>query len=190
MALLVPATVLAIFAGWQGAPDTKSSGDVIFAPTGSERLVEKRIVRELRAARKKVVAAIYQFTSKDVAEALIAAKHRGVDVRVLVDGWQASNARGVWGEALRMLADARVSIKRVHPAGAKEEGTSEALRAKFHHKFMVIDGERVMTGSYNWTVLADEENYENLVILSSRSLATQFGQEFEKIWKDGKIAVE
>ena len=37
-----------------------------------------------------------------------------------------------------------------------------------HHKFAILDGQTAITGSYNWTVESDEENFENLVILHDK----------------------
>jgi phosphatidylserine/phosphatidylglycerophosphate/cardiolipin synthase-like enzyme len=51
-----------------------------------------------------------------------------------------------------------------------------------HHKFMVIDGEIVVTGSYNWSAAAEERNDENLVVIRDRGVAGAFEREFERIW--------
>jgi phosphatidylserine/phosphatidylglycerophosphate/cardiolipin synthase-like enzyme len=51
-----------------------------------------------------------------------------------------------------------------------------------HHKFMVIDGEIVVTGSYNWSAAAEERNDENLVVIRDRGVAEAFEREFERIW--------
>jgi phosphatidylserine/phosphatidylglycerophosphate/cardiolipin synthase-like enzyme len=50
----------------------------------------------------------------------------------------------------------------------------------------VIDGDRVITGSYNWTKNASEGNDENLVIISSASLAAQYDEEFWEIFNNGE----
>lgn len=163
----------------------KNGVDVLFAPTGDDRLIQKRLVREISSAKRRISVAIYQFTSRDVAQALANAKRKGVDVRVLVDGVQAEKMEGPWAEALEILEAAKVPIRRVVVPG--DRGKSEAMRPKFHHKFAVIDNDRVITGSYNWTVLADEENHENLIILGGTQVAARFQEQFEKIWKDEKL---
>lgn len=183
--LAVLAAVLVAAVGM--APDPGNGTEVLFAPTGNERLIQKRIVRELAAAKKKVVVAIYQFTSKDIAAALVHAKRRGVDVRILIDSTQAGKLEGSWGEALQSIEEAKIPIRRITPEGRNKDHKFEAMRPKFHHKFCVIDGEKVLTGSYNWTILADEDNHENLVVLSGAAVAARFGDQFEKIWKDERI---
>ena len=52
-----------------------------------------------------------------------------------------------------------------------------------HHKFMVVDGRRLATGSYNWTASAENWNRENLLVFDSPGLASKFLDEFRAIWK-------
>lgn len=164
------------------AQDRRTVADVLFSPTGSARLLERRISQELATARRRVVVAVYQFTSKPLAEALAQAKRRGVEVQVLVDGSQASNKLF----PIETLLAAGIPVRTVWPDGRKGGG-GEMFRPKFHHKYCVIDGERVITGSFNWTVLADESNHENLVIIADRGIAGQYVEQFDRIWKDTRI---
>lgn len=164
------------------AQDRKPVADVLFSPTGNARLMERRISQELATARRRVVVAMYQFTSKTLAEALAQAKRRGVEVQILVDGSQGSNKLF----PIETLLAAGIPIRKVWPDGRKS-GRPEMFRPKFHHKYCVIDGERVITGSFNWTVLADESNHENLVILPDRGIAGRYLELFDKVWKDTRI---
>jgi len=181
--LAVPAALVAfaVAASWGG-----ESVDVLFAPTGDKQLLQREVAESIGSARKSVRVAIYQFTSRRIAEALAASKRRGVDVRVLVDASQAGQDRR-YEEALQILRDAKVPLRRVRPAGSSGRDASDAFRAKFHHKFCVVDDARVLTGSYNYTVLADEENHENLVLITSRPVALKYARRFEEIWEDEDI---
>jgi len=53
-----------------------------------------------------------------------------------------------------------------------------------HHKFIVVDGKRVLTGSYNWSRNAYEDNYnwDNAVLITNRTVAESFQLEFEYLW--------
>ena len=53
-----------------------------------------------------------------------------------------------------------------------------------HHKFIVVDGKRVLTGSYNWSRNAYEDNYnwDNAVLVTNRTVAESFQLEFEYLW--------
>jgi len=64
-----------------------ASFDVGFSPGGTAlAVVEKAIT----AAKSEILMACYEFTSRDIAEALEAAAHRGVKVRIVAD-WKASH---------------------------------------------------------------------------------------------------
>lgn len=56
-----------------------------------------------------------------------------------------------------------------------------------HHKFCVIDGEKLITGSYNWTYYAETRNKENIVITDDPNLVASFKQEFKYLFN--KISV-
>ncbi len=166
--------------------DKRASVEVLFAPTGDKRILQNRIADEIGAAKKDIVVAMYQFTSTDIAEALVRAKKRGIDVRVLIDGCQEASS-GRFDDAIDALEKGGVTVRRVFADGNKKKGKNDSTRTRFHHKFCVIDGERVITGSYNWTVQGDVENHENLLILSGKTTAATYAARFEEIWKDDRI---
>lgn len=53
-----------------------------------------------------------------------------------------------------------------------------------HHKMAVIDGNLVVSGSYNWTNGGTSKNDENLLVLDD--VAPVFGAEFERLWGAAK----
>lgn len=54
--------------------------------------------------------------------------------------------------------------------------------AKLHHKVGIIDGERVILGSYNWTLSANDDNDENTLIVKNRAIAAMFTEAFNELW--------
>lgn len=63
--------------------------------------------------------------------------------------------------------------------------------ALLHHKSAVVNGETLVTGSYNWSNYAETKNLENVMIVSGpedRKLITDFEAEFDAIWNDPNIA--
>jgi len=52
-----------------------------------------------------------------------------------------------------------------------------------HNKVMIVDGETVITGSFNFTKAAEEKNAENLLVIRDRKLAelyTKNWQEYDR----------
>src|ERR1700722_12866484 len=106
--------------------------EVAFSPDrGATELVVKTIVE----ARQSVRVAAYSFTSKPIAQALLDAKKRGIDVRVVVDK---SNATARY-TAATFLANQGVPVR------------VDYRYAIMHDKFIVMDGETLETGSFNFT---------------------------------------
>jgi len=119
------------------------------------------------SARETIDIAIYSFTDDDLGKAVVRAFRRGVRVRVIMDTSQ-PKARG--GE-YRRLTQAGI------PVLVEEEP------GLMHHKFMVIDGETVVTGSYNWSAAADDRNFENAIVVRDPEVARAFTEEFERLWE-------
>ncbi len=142
--------------------------DVGFSPGGTAlALVEKAI----GVAKSEILVAAYEFTSRDVAEALEAAAHRGVKVRIVAD-WKAAQDRF---SQVPVLQAAGIPVR------------LDRLYAIMHNKFLVIDGESVETGSFNYTTAADRHNAENaLVLWNVPQLAGQYAAEWERLWTESK----
>jgi phosphatidylserine/phosphatidylglycerophosphate/cardiolipin synthase-like enzyme len=119
---------------------------IFFSPHGG---CQDEIVKQLAVAKHQIRVEAYAFTSTKIADALVAASVRGLDVRVIVDSsWKTASSKVVpllIAAGIQVLSDAK------HPI--------------FHDKVIVIDSDRVFTGSYNFTGQA-ETNAENLVELS------------------------
>jgi phosphatidylserine/phosphatidylglycerophosphate/cardiolipin synthase-like enzyme len=56
-------------------------------------------------------------------------------------------------------------------------------RYTMHHKFFVVDGQIVVTGSYNFSNAAEKDNNENVLILHNPDIAAQYTQEFLRVWQ-------
>lgn len=59
-----------------------ASADVYFSPRGAAR---QRLLQAIRESRASIDVAVYNFTAAELAQALFAARHRGVRVRVILD---------------------------------------------------------------------------------------------------------
>lgn len=165
--LLAAVTFLACFAVI--VPSTSFPAEVHFSP---DEGIRRHLLHAIRESGQQIDVAVYQITSVDLAQALTAAKHRGVRVRVLTD--QEKAAAG--GPAMRILREKGVEVRSL--------GVSE--QSLMHHKFAVFDNRVVATGSYNWTNTAERANYENLVLFDDRDVVARFTREFQRLWQNAK----
>ena len=154
--------------------------EVYFSPQGGAEVALEKLLDE---ARQDIRAALYFFTNRTLAAALLRAHKRGVKIQVIIDGNDESDySKGYY---LRQRG-VDVRYARGLPKEAKKRKKSKYRVKKFglmHHKFMVVDDKMVATGSYNWTASAEKWNRENLLIIKSSSLARKYTAEFKKILK-------
>lgn len=169
LSCLMPAmTFAAMPATVAGVHDVYVSGDikVAFSPDGG---ITGMIVNEINNATKSVYVQAYSFTSPDIANALIAAKNRGLDVAVIVDK---SQETANYTEADDLTA-----------AGVPVH-TDKAF-AIAHSKIMVVDGSDVITGSFNFTRAAEMNNAENCLILKdSKDMAALYMDNWYWRWDE------
>ncbi|MBT3379222.1 MAG: DUF1669 domain-containing protein [Lentisphaerae bacterium] len=130
---------------------------------------EEITLREIRKARKRIRAAVYSLTSNYVVDALVAARKRGVDVKVKIDRHQSEEAAAT--TLVNRLRKAQISV---HTIGMPSYYS-------MHNKFLVIDGKTVITGSYNFTIAAARANWENIVRIRSSLIADDFVREWDAL---------
>ncbi|MGV3741626.1 MAG: phospholipase D-like domain-containing protein [Burkholderiaceae bacterium] len=126
--------------------------------------IEEIIKASIDQAQQQVYVQAYLLTNKKIAGALIAAKRRGADVRVLAD---ARRHADVPSSRLAELASAGVGVW-------LETGYENA-----HNKIIIIDAvmphATVITGSFNFTWTAKHRNAENvLVVRNNPSVAAKY----------------
>jgi phosphatidylserine/phosphatidylglycerophosphate/cardiolipin synthase-like enzyme len=93
------------------------------------------IVQTLDLAKSSIQAQAYSFTSAPIAKALLDAHKRGVQVQVILDKSQRSDKYS----SADFLANQGVPV------------VIDANHAIAHNKIIIIDGETVLTGSFNFT---------------------------------------
>lgn len=131
---------------------------------------EELLLAQIGAARSEILMAAYSITRRNIVQALIAAAERGVKIRVKYDAEQAEY------EGMR---EAIVALRKRKIKCAEIRMSEE--HASMHDKFVVIDREQVLTGSYNFTTPASEMNYENLVRIAVPAIAVEFAKAFDAI---------
>ncbi len=121
----------------------------------------------VNSAEESVYFLAFSLTSDELAAALIAADARGVEVRGVLDAGQAASNQGGEYAALRAAG-----------IGVRLDGEVGSM----HNKILIIDGEIVVTGSYNFSANAEDNNDENTLIIHDADLAREFTAEFWRIW--------
>lgn len=142
----------------------KSTGtiDVFYSPNGG---ATEAIVNEINNAKQEILIQAYSFTSKPIAKALIDANKREIKIEVVLDK---SQIYGKYSPAV-FLAHAGI------PTFIDDK------HAIAHNKIMIIDRSTLITGSFNFTRAAEENNAENLLIIKgNKPLVNRYTRNFEE----------
>jgi len=150
------------------AADPLATPHVFFSPKGG---CTKAITEAIGQAKRSILVQAYSFTSYPIAEALIDAKKRGVNVEAILDKGQIHEKKTKLG----LLAKGGVITY------------LDGAHAIAHNKVMIIDGETVITGSFNFTTAAEEKNAENLLILDDVVLAAEYTSNWQIHQKHSKL---
>lgn len=120
---------------------------VCFTP--GEKCTEQ-IISTIDQSKKSILVQAYTFTSKPITESLIKAKNWGVDVRVILDKTQIHSKYSVINELFKQEIPIWIDLK---PAIS-------------HNKIIIIDNQKIITGSFNFTSAVESRNAENLLIIT------------------------
>src|SRR5258708_3530135 len=130
-------TLLAFAAGLPTQAASTPKIEAFFSPSGG---CTEAVTKALDRATNTVLVQAYSFTSAPIAKALVDAHKRGVKIMVILDKSQRTEKYS--------------SADFVAHAGI--ETFIDAKHAIAHNKVMVIDGYKVITGSFNFTKAAEE----------------------------------
>ncbi|HEV2690176.1 MAG TPA: phospholipase D family protein [Bryobacteraceae bacterium] len=145
-------------------PQSDANVACYFSPKGG---CTDALIEQINAAGQTIEVQAYSFTSKPIGSALVAAARRGVRVSVVLDAGLASENR----REASYLAHEGVPVR------------LDARHAIAHNKVILIDNRTIITGSFNFTHAAEEENAENLLIVHDRpGIQSAYEDNFRVHW--------
>ncbi len=138
---------------------------VYFSPT--DKVITDKIIPLINNAHKYIYIPAFVITHKRFTQALINAKARGVDVRVILDATNARNQHTTH-ETLRKN---NILVKTENYAG------------KMHAKSIIIDDNYLVIGSMNFSKSGENRNDENVLIIENPYLTKYYKDFFNYLWK-------
>ncbi len=121
----------------------------------------------LERAQRTVDICVFTITDDRISDAIVATYKRGVTLRVISDGEKAEDL----GSDLERFMQVGIEVAFDHS------------RYHMHHKFALFDRNITLTGSYNWTRGAADQNAENILVTHDSRIADRFQEEFDRLWK-------
>lgn len=149
--------------------------------------LEQKIIDLINTSTTTLYMAVYDLDLPGIANAMVSAKERGVDVRFITDE---DNTGGDNQVAQNLLNQGNV------PWIDDTENGSAGSKIQ-HNKFIIVDGKKVLSGSTNFTQsgihgdlnssgnLTNEGNDNHIVIIDSVQLASVYTTQFNVMWGDG-----
>lgn len=129
------------------------------------------IRQHVRHARRQLDICVFTVSDDRLSSEILAAHRRGVAVRLITDNDKELDT----GSDVGRLRDAGVSV------------AVDRTSAHMHHKFVLVDQEWLLNGSFNWTRSASDNNEENLVASNDPELLRQFERRFDSLW--GRLSI-
>ena len=149
---------------------------------------------QLQGVRRRLDLSLFVFSAQNLADTLARLRQQGVQLRLLDDPGFASRS---YSEVLDLLgvqlSDHRCRVEadnRVWQQPIEGAGSPRLVRGdKLHHKLAILDGRRVISGSFNWSPSASFNNDETLLRIDSPQLAAHFEREMARLWRGAELGV-
>lgn len=121
-------------------------------------------------AQQTVRFCMFRLDHEQVVAALLRAHDRGVQVRVVTDQ---DHDLAPWAESFRRLQQRGIEVRADHTG----------LETVLHHKFAVLDGQKVWTGDWNAHTADSDKACHTALLIASKNLARTYADVFEALWR-------
>jgi len=137
---------------------------VYFSP--ADGIISNVLVPIINSAKKYIYIPAFLITDNRLAQTLIAARQRGVDIKIVVD---ATNAKNNYSKH-KLLRQNGIQVKTENYAG------------KLHSKSMIIDDKYTIIGSMNFSSSGDKKNDENIIVIKDSNITKFYKTFFIYLW--------
>lgn len=149
----------------------------VVSTDGKHADIKKIIMKNIDSAKSEILVELLTFNDEDIINALILAKLRGVNIRILLDpanyAFGAPNKLSAW-----KLQKFGIPVRFYNTDRSKEE--------LMHSKIGIFDGDTTILGSANWTKGSLQYYHEMDVEIKNKMLAESFTEMFEKDWENSR----
>ncbi|MCR5260568.1 MAG: FAM83 family protein [Candidatus Gastranaerophilales bacterium] len=142
----------------------KTELKVFFSP--QDKVISQQVLPAIRNAKRYIYMPNFIITHQKLAQEIVNAKKRGVEVKVIID---ATSARNKYSQHT-LFRQNNIPVK------------TENFAGKMHMKTIIIDDETVFLGSMNFTKSGEVYNDENCIKIKNTEIAKNLKTEFLAIW--------
>lgn len=144
------------------APSPDNSDSIVHLSFSPDE-AQSAVIRLIDDAEKTIYVALYGFDNEPIADSLVLAQRRGVEIKMVTEF--DSEHEGGW----QKIIEHRIPLVLANTGGI------------MHNKYFIVDGKYVLTGSTNLTegMLV---HFNNMIIIKSPGLAKDFKRDFDVLW--------
>lgn len=174
---LIPVRMIAKGAAQDKSDHGENNDDIVVLFTAHDDM-RARLVQYIAQEHAGILIAIYAFSDGSIAQAILDAHKRGVQVEVITD----ASCLSINGNKINLLQQAGIPVF-VYKGEAVHGNTSGCM----HHKFAIFkeNGSQkqslVWTGSLNFTSSACQRNHENVLVIARKSVVDCYENNFRDL---------
>lgn len=136
--------------------------------------IDQFLITQIDSAKHSIEVCVFIFEWQPIADALVRAKKRGIEVSLVTDN-RSLSAKMVGGAELNMPALEYLTGYDIPVYVWTKD------RAIMHNKFIIIDNYKILLGSYNFQEAATFRNKENFLLLEDTALSQLYGREYNNV---------
>jgi phosphatidylserine/phosphatidylglycerophosphate/cardiolipin synthase-like enzyme len=186
VSLIALAAMPSLFAVRVAGKEPIANYQVFFSPDDK---IADELVALIRREKHSIRAAVYCLMHHGIAQALIEAHTRGVDVEVILDPYSVKSR-----SPMKKMEAAHLPVFVWDPAVSYRQLKSgkrvKQRKPLMHDKFCVLGESKVWTGSFNFTFESARTHRENVIVLESAEIAGWYLEEFERLKDAGCVPLE
>ena len=154
---------------------TTNAEDTVYA-IAPEQNIFKFVKDKIEKSKESLKLNVFILDYKPLADLLIETKEKGIEVEVIVDFRSVTlplrdSDQTYYMSSVEYLMEHSVDIK-VYKGHANQIN---------HHKYLLIDGKKLLIGSYNFQKEAQEINHENFIQITDPQIVEAFNNNFNSL---------
>lgn len=165
------------------------SYEVWFGPGWSNNGINWKIKSLIQSAQSEIKIMIWDFTDFSLAQEIIMKAQAGVRVKIISDDRNMNNPNSVFAYLKKEQENKKLNnLEIISDANRNQELTGkdglEGIEPFLHHHLLLVDGQRILFGTNNWSKAGSYYNDESAIVTDDPVIIANFNQSFEANYRD------
>jgi phosphatidylserine/phosphatidylglycerophosphate/cardiolipin synthase-like enzyme len=165
------------------------SYEVWFGPGWSNNGINWKIKSLIQSAQSEIKIMIWDFTDFSLAQEIITKAQAGVRVKIISDDRNMNNPNSVFAYLKKEQESKKINnLEIISDANRNQELIGkdglEGIEPFLHHHLLLVDGQRILFGTNNWSKAGSYYNDESAIVTDDPVIITNFNQSFEANYRD------